>query len=746
MIEKILVIDRNTQFVDEKPILGKLQILRLESTTLADIYTLNGETFVPSRNPVYTNAEGRILNDVFADAGIYLVKLFKYIGDITATDDSDDAHWEFVREFYVGLENVQALEAHSVETIEALKNVDPSQKICRVVGYWNETDCEPRLYFYDENCTQDDDAGYIIKSDVTEEGAWILLTNQSEIPSTYYGVYPEHEENFNYLMSYPATVGSFAQTTAKTIYLVPGVYNTSSVPLVTDKNLKVDAETLLGRSYVQANSVQVIGKGKIGNIRVNGGSVYSSWFETAEGFWSSGADKFIIDSVDFHDDGPSSVVALDNKVIEGNVAIPANNLRFVNCHFEGERFLRTTDSIEFRSMEFKDTWFYGINLDMTKLALGAGKMNIFKAHNFRSMSNFTACMKANIAPTATSASIDFEGNEATSLDLGDFTDIFNLRATSITINKARTRLKNCEIQNLYVGDTCVNLVLEDSTINIRTIGNSVQLIDAQRSSVGGNDVTKDIAVTAKNSDWNLPFKSQQLNLERQKSFYNCTIGQIALWSNNLHINQCRLNNTQIKVYFHTDGSRYKWLFNFSNNLFSSNSPIDFTYLNDSVKYQYGIDCEIGIFKNVFAVESLKMAYMTPDLQHRMLEGSNVNFIYKENLGNCPLEKVEGTLYEGNWVNVGTYQNKVSPQSYRVFNLAYRNEINPGEQMNNCNYLIAKNNGSGIYTMEYHAESSSTFLNEIKLVHRGAIDVLVNDQFEVYMTTTNWHEQNLVVCF
>lgn len=740
MIEKLVVLNRQEQFLEG---FGKLQVLRIDSTTLAELYNIEG---IKLKNPVYTNGEGRLDQDVFVDSGVYLVKVFRYIGEITPEADSEDASWEFVREFYKGLEEIVAIESHSVETIDSLRQVNPAEKIVKVTGYWTENDCESRTYVWDEDCAQDDDCGYVIKSSVQENGAWVLLFSGDYLPSSYYGVYEDHEENMSYLLGYPEQVGSFFEETARGVYFVPGIYSESTVALVTNKAIKVTGESQFTRSRFEAPSVEVIGSSDYGicDFKVSGGVVRSSWFKTVAGFWNSGADEFIIDKVNELQVTTHSVIAIENKIIKNESAgtIDANNVRFVNCSIIGTKLFNTSDVIEFRSMEITDNWFSGALMDMNKLRIGPGLLNVLKVCNFRNTTNFLNCSEQNVLVTETNTSIDFEGATIATATIHKFKNVKNLRVTGTLNVGLDVTFDHCNINNLSLGDNCFYLTLKNSDVHIGSQNRLIRL-EAEKSTINGTvDWDGTVAVIAKESYWSLPIKSNTITQDPAKSFYDCEIGNCNLWTSNLSISKSRLNQTKIKIYFYeVESNKYKWTFNLSYSVFNSNTPIEFTYVNDDYRYKYGISCEIGIFDNTFSGESIKMAYKTPDLQHRVLEyADSLSFVYKNNIGSCPLEKLDTKIFEDNLVNVAGYANKVTPSTYRVFNLTHRNEINQGELMNNCTYFIARPGNA----VEYRRDSTGVS-NEVKLVHRSAFDDSVNDQFEVYLTVTEQHEDSWIIC-
>ena len=151
---------------------------------------------------------------------------------------------QFVRDWYNSIE----LDTGSGDNLDVfglygLQDADTSLGTVDVVGYWTNDDCEKRTYIWDATCTAQPDAGYVIQSNSTEVGRWILLYDGEYLPSTYYGVYPGHEENINALLTYPSVVGSNEIRTAPGVYFVKGNYNYTTSVLVTEKKLMCDEDT-----------------------------------------------------------------------------------------------------------------------------------------------------------------------------------------------------------------------------------------------------------------------------------------------------------------------------------------------------------------------------------------------------------------------------------------------------------------------------------------------------------------------
>ena len=201
---------------------GRMFVYQQDTTNLANIYTYEGSELVAAPNPFYV-VDGDCDNSFVLDNNIYDYVIQEYEGD--STDPSGDLRPEMWHETYAGKLGFKdapsaADEVVTVKKISGLKNAQPVN-YAQVLGYWTPTDCEPRLYMWDANCSDTEDGGLVIKSNLSESGRWILLVS-GQMKSQYYGVTSlAHQENLRKLLEYPKTIGSFGLVTPSDIIMAP---------------------------------------------------------------------------------------------------------------------------------------------------------------------------------------------------------------------------------------------------------------------------------------------------------------------------------------------------------------------------------------------------------------------------------------------------------------------------------------------------------------------------------------------
>lgn len=363
------IINQNDTFVAN----GKIEVLDPVSTNFIDVYTYNAtdDSYTIVNNPIYLNGEGRSEHTYFVKQLAYL-RLYKYLGDFSdpRTDD-ESANWQFVRDWFNSIEmNTSTGSNLDVYGLYGLMDADISLGTVDVVGYWTDNDCEKRTYVWDKTCTAQPDAGYVVQSNSTEEGRWILKFDGEYLPSTYYGVYPGHEENVNALLTYPSVVGSNELITAPGVYFVSGNYNGSSVALVTEKKLLIDNESSFTRSSItSSNEITVIGGATNHYITdLYGVKVaHSSWYKSLQGFLDSGAKELIFDQSNNFTQSPvmTKNTALHNVHLVNNTDMYAGwigfgtyTLTLDRCTVDDHLFYPSTSRIFFQNMLVTDRYFY----------------------------------------------------------------------------------------------------------------------------------------------------------------------------------------------------------------------------------------------------------------------------------------------------------------------------------------------------------------------------------------------------
>lgn len=159
---------------------GRVKIYAKGSDTLLPIYEDNGDVFVPAQNPVITANDGRIPT-VFWPAALVDVVVEKSNGDGTYTE---------LDSFVAGLD-LSSIEAVSgLGSVAELRGVQPSDNMVVLVnGYYTAGDSPTRKYLWVAGAANTDDGGYVIASDVSVAGRWVMLWDDPEfLPASIYGI------------------------------------------------------------------------------------------------------------------------------------------------------------------------------------------------------------------------------------------------------------------------------------------------------------------------------------------------------------------------------------------------------------------------------------------------------------------------------------------------------------------------------------------------------------------------------
>ena len=233
---------------DGKPLVGRVTFYVHDSTTEADVYTLTGTTYTQASNPQYLTEAGTLENSIFFEASIVDVLLEKYVGSSSMESDTDPSSWEIVATYSYGLDIATTEETPTVTTINDLKAISVDYGKALVTGYYAEGDSPARFYIWDASATDTSDGGYVIPSNHTSTGRWILLNEGDTLDCRCYGVDASHTANLPSLLNYKATVGSRLFKTAAKIRFTPETYPTglsftTSKIVVLPKNF-VYADTL----------------------------------------------------------------------------------------------------------------------------------------------------------------------------------------------------------------------------------------------------------------------------------------------------------------------------------------------------------------------------------------------------------------------------------------------------------------------------------------------------------------------
>ena len=387
-----LILDNNGKIIPG----AKIDVYDPISNNYVDIYTYEGsnEKYTVAPNPVYLNGQSRPEHTYFAKQ-LVLCRLYKYIGNFSDPRvDDDTQNWLFIREWNGAYTQDTIKNDTIIFGLDGLKSANPSLGSVNVVGYYNDHDCEGRTYYWDANCTQTPDNGYIVKSNDKDTGRWILKFDGEYLPSTYYGVYPGHEANINALLTYVDAVGTASIKTAPGVYLVRGNYTASSVALATAKKLLIDNDSSFTRASITSSTdIKIIGGETNHYITDLYGvkTAHSSWYKTLQGFLDSGAKELIFDeSNNFTQEAiMTKNTTISNAHLVNNTNAYANWLGFNNftltldrCTVDDFLFYPSTSRIYFQNMLVTDRYFYGPNVNNMDISrINADNINLCNFDN-----------------------------------------------------------------------------------------------------------------------------------------------------------------------------------------------------------------------------------------------------------------------------------------------------------------------------------------------------------------------------
>lgn len=354
-----------------RPVEGRLKVYLHESNTYATVYTLEGSEYVQAENPQLLHA-GLPAATLFIDAGVVDLVVQQYIGPEGAMSvESPDDDFATVDEFQYGLDFDPGTVEQTVDTVEELRDTDPSVGVVRVLWYAEAGDCPVRFYVWDAASQNAEDGGYVIASSVSDSGRWILMWGDEVLPATVYGVRPGDESNLNLLLNYPDVVGSFQLRTAPSVRFPAGRY-TSNISITTSRELCFDSGAYFKYASFTCPRVRTFGAPStyLADFTFTGANAeaHSAWFRTVNAFWHCGANTFQLDVTNYFQDSElTTSVDLLNKVIIGCKRIPMTYatgayLQIRGCGIYGHRiFSPTADIIRFRDTCFDQEWFTKAN-------------------------------------------------------------------------------------------------------------------------------------------------------------------------------------------------------------------------------------------------------------------------------------------------------------------------------------------------------------------------------------------------
>ena len=738
---RIPVINQSTLFEDIKRnalVHGKLEILDPVSNNQLTIWSYTDDQYTVMANPVILDIEGRVPQTVFCDRIVY-VRVYAYKGN----DENNKPIYEFVRDFYAG-ENENSESREYTVGIEGLKDLDPSvNSSVNVLGYFNAYDCPMRQYVWDAECTQDADNGYIVASDVSDKGRWILVFSGEYLPSNYYGVYPGHTSNINALLSYIKYVGTALTKTAPGVWFVPGEYSDSTVALITNKKLLIDNSTSFSYKSITSNDdIKIVGGETDHCITDLYGvkSAHSSWYKTLQGFLDSGAKELIFDKSNNFTQASvmTKNTTLSNVHLVNNTNAYANWMGFNNftltldrCTVDDHLFYPLTSRIFFQNMLVTDRYFYGPNVNNMDISR-INADNIYLC-NFDNAAIYLKWMYQKDY-----TDIDMEGRIVSDIDFAlSLTGLHNCRFNTLTLNDPSKTvfLENC--QGILRSVNSANLIIYNCRLTLDTNLALAQsgLLNIKDSVITG---TGDIQAGA---DFGMMIEHSTLEPSitcPSVTNINAQLYDVIVKSStvgNIEVKKLEMTNSKagtIKIY----GSAAAAGHTIGNVKLENNVIDDFGFFAVTGFEQYVSNCtfvQTRIVNNTFN-NSFTCPFYAKDSGGNKYEfissTGNHDYLYKGNHGNCPIDSIQVVTKlpytDGAYKDASDHEWPLElTHTFRMFL--------PGERLIKGTVLGAK-----MIEMFTSYGSDTQVINHINygLFHAGSLDAYASDNDYFHMCLAN----------
>ena len=462
--------------LDGMPLVGRVTFYVHDSDVKATVYSMQGDEFVESQNPQLLNNAGRLDDTVFFDAAIIDVSIQQYIGETGhMTPDSPDEDFAPFDNFEIGFQIPAVESVTNVETIADLEDANTDAGVVLVTGYYEKGDSPARFYIWDEDANNTPDGGYVIASNNSDSGRWILLWDCDSIPSTLYGVFPGvNETNISSFLSYPMQVGSHLLRTSPSPRFVAGTYTTNTT-LSSTKHIKFDKDAVFTYAYFSIPSCEIVPSSyPVADFYFTGAAQYvaeSGWFRSFKAFLACNAKTLNFGADNFTDKVIDSAVAVTDKNVTGRGRINATYssgayIRFSNCNILAYKFLSPTlDNVQFLYCpHWSDSWWTSTGasaFDFGKVTEGHRTDFTSLNHNVLDIDDFADAnvfVKATIADGANA--IDLRGRQVYSVELSQVVTLVNGKASRIDLAAANVGLTNVECADMratHTGNTALSL-------------------------------------------------------------------------------------------------------------------------------------------------------------------------------------------------------------------------------------------------------------------------------------------------
>lgn len=652
---------------------GRITLYAHDSKTPLVIYYLEGDDYSPAPNPMLTTNDGRI-DTVFYDGGIIDIKVEKNNGDGT---------FELLDTFEDGLDTGNTgTQDKRVSTIEDLRKTDPSAGTVTVTGYYTEGDSPVRMYMWDAESTNTIDGGYVIGSEVSDTGRWILIWDDEMIPCTVYGIIPgAYEENISKFLNFPVVVGTKAIATARICRFVAGYYSTTQ-NYYTNKTLYFDSGARFPFGYFSCkNAIVPSNTGYVAELYFNGvqKEAHSSWFRTVKAFLLCKAQRYVVDATNYFESAElDSPVEIADSILEFHArlaAIYSNDGRMVfsRCDIQGCPLFSTEDKITFKHTSIDDRWWQSaskVDWENNVLARTVA-LNVLALDNFASPVAYVNAIKAN-----GNKKLDMAGRHIATLDAKGFTEIANVDCNEFRLDGSgesygvAVKLRNVSCDSMgmnchtiAISDSqirsatilCENLVIRDSTASFASEPAFVRA-EFYRSEIdGATPWTGKGQLTVEDGRFNvsLDYVTDNESTHPEVKFFGCHFANGNTFRlKNVTMTGCTFDDNKLAIYPYKDGDDYVLSVNLQGNIIRTSQPIEFTRMGEDEKVY---DCILRwtIADNIFSgnSEGLRMRYWQRGVGwfHTFVKISTTahTVVYQGNTGSCPDDTGRGLAIADN---------------------------------------------------------------------------------------------------
>lgn len=731
-----LILDNNGKIIPG----AKIEIYDPVSNTHVDVYTYDGsnERYVIAPNPIYLNGQSRPEHTYFSDR-LVLCRLYKYIGNFSDPRvDDDTANWLFIREWNGAFTQDTVKNDTIIFGIESLKTANTELGSVTVVGYYNDHDCEARTYYWDANCTQTPDNGYIVKSNDKDTGRWILKFDGEYLPSTYYGVYPGSEANINALLTYVESVGTAGTKTAPGVYFVRGDYKASSVALTTAKKLLIDNDSSFTRASITSSSdIKVIGGVTNHFITDLYGvkTAHSSWYKSMQGFLDSGAKELIFDesnnftqaSVMTKNTTLSNVHLVNNTNMYAKMGFNNFTLTLDRCTVDDHLFYPSTSRIFFQNMLVTDRYFYAPtvqNIDISRINCDDFNFNLC---NFDNAEIYLKWMyqKGN-------TDIDMQGRIVSDIDFApSLTGLHNCRFNTLTLNDSSKTvfLENC--QGILRSINSANLIIYNCRLTLDTNlalaqGGFLNIKDSDITGTGDIQAGADFAVMIVHSMLEPSITCPNVTNTNEQLYNVIVLGSTV---GNIEAKRLEMTNSKagtIKIYGSAAAAG-----NTIGNVKLENNEIDnfgfFTVTGFESTINNCTFVDTRIVNNTFNNSFTCAFYVTgsDSNKYEFISSTGAhNYLYKGNNGQCPIDSTQ--LVTKLPYTDGAYKDADNHEWPLELTHTFRMFL-PGERLVKGKILGAK-----MVEMFTSYGSDTQVINPLNygLFHAGSLDASENDYFQM----------------